>query len=95
MYGCNNMPPPPWMWPPGPAMPAATPQNPVDILTGWQRSLDELKKAFKEEKKDDGKKKAGADGSVISMMLFMLLISPITGPSMYYFFQLSIGLLHK
>lgn len=90
MYGYNNM-PPPWMWGMGPPSQAA-PQDPVTMITQWQTSLDALKKAFKEEKKDDPKKK-GQDVSVISMMLFMLLIAPVTGPAMFHFFQLTINMM--
>lgn len=91
MYGYNNMSmPPPWMWPTGQT---STPQpSPVQQITDWIRGLEELKKSFKEEKKDDPKKK-GTDVSVISMMLFMLLIAPITGPAMFHFFQLTINMM--
>lgn len=90
MYGYNQM-PPPWMWPQGPASTAPTP-SPVQQITDWIRGLEELKKSMKEEKKDDPKKK-NQDVSAISMMLFMLLIAPVTGPAMYHFFQLTIGLM--
>lgn len=84
--------PPPWMWPMGPSTPASPQVNPVQQITDWIRGLEELKKSMKEEKKDDPKKK-NQDVSAISMMLFMLLIAPVTGPAMYHFFQLTIGLM--
>lgn len=95
MYNNMSM-PPPWMWGGfnSPA-PQQTNQDPVTMITGWIRGLEELKKSMKDEKKEDPKKKAAPNASVISMMLLMLLLSPITGPSMYYFFQLSLGILHK
>lgn len=90
MYGPQSY--NPWFGPPFP-LPTAPQnnQNPADVITGWITSLETLKKAFKEEKKDTPKK--SADVSPLSMMLFMLLISPITAPAMYHFFQLSLGLL--
>lgn len=94
----NNMPPPfyPWGFPPNP-FPAApqSNQDPVTMITGWIKGLEELKKSMKEEKKDDPKKTNRPHASVVSMMLLMILLSPITGPIMYYFFQLSLGMLHK
>lgn len=93
MYGYNNI-PPPWMWGQGPTTPTAPQLSPVQQITDWIRGLEELKKSMKEEKKDEPRKK-GPHTSVLSCMLFMLLVSPITGPTMYYFFQLSVGLLHK
>lgn len=97
MYNNMSM-PPPWMWGgfPGFNQPPQTPsQDPVTMITGWIKGLEELKKSMKEEKKDDPKKANRPNASVVSMMLLMLLLSPITGPSMYYFFQLSLGILHK
>lgn len=95
MYPNMNM-PPPWMWGGFNPPPQQTNnQDPVTMITGWIKGLEELKKSMKEEKKEDPKKGKGPSPSVISMMLLMLLLSPITGPSMYYFFQLSLGILHK
>lgn len=91
MYGYNNTMPPPWMWP---SQPSAAPlSNPAEQITGWIKSLEELKKHFKEGDKKDDPKKKGQDVSVISMMLFMLLIAPITGPAMFHFFQLTINMM--
>lgn len=85
-------PPPWWMFPPQGAT-SNIPSDPAAQITGWIRSLEELKKAFKEEKKDDKKpEKKGPNPNVIGMMLFMLLVSPITGPAMFHFFQLSLGM---
>lgn len=80
----NSM--PPWMFPPmGPTSPAVNP-DPAAQITQWINSLETLKKAFKEEKKD-GPKEKKPDVSIIGMMLFMVLISPITGPLVYWCFQ--------
>lgn len=89
MYGYQNAIPPPWMWPPGQS---ATTRDPASEITGWIRSLEELKKALKEEKKED-KKKEQPVPSVFGIMLLMLLVSPVTGPGMYYFFRMSLNLL--
>lgn len=92
MYGYQNSIPPPWMWPSGPS---TTPVlDPAQQITGWIRSLEELKKAFKEEKKEE-KKKDGPIPSVFGMMLFMLLIAPITGPLMYHFFQMGLSMMPR
>lgn len=92
----NNM--PPFMWGGYPGFPPAAPtpsQDPVTMITSWIRGLEELKKSMKEEKKDDPKKKDSPGPGIISMALLMLLLSPITGPAMFYFFQLSLGIIHK
>lgn len=92
MYTNMSM-PPPWMWggynPPTPQ----SNQDPVTMISGWIKGLEELKKTMKEEKVDP-KKKERPSTSIISMMLLMLLLSPITGPAMFYFFQLSLGIIH-
>lgn len=90
---CMATPPPfyPWFGPPAPT----TPQMPdLHSLREYIRGLKEWEKELKgdEKKKPESK---GPNASVISVMLLMLLLSPITGPSMYYFFQLSLGILHK
>lgn len=92
MYGYANM-PPPWMWPPGPSTPSSPPQDPVQMITQWQQSLDALKKAFKEEKKEEKKPDKGFTPSIWGTALFMLLISPITGPMMFSYFQASLRLI--
>lgn len=92
----NNMPPFMWGGYPGyPPTPPAPSQDPVTMITSWIRGLEELKKSMKEEKKDDPKKKDHPIPGVFSITLLMLLLSPITGPVMFSFFQLSLGLIHK
>lgn len=92
MYQNMSM-PPPWAWGgfmPQPAQPSVPDLN---TIREWSRMLKDWEKDLKgNEKKPEAK---GPSPGVISMMLLMLLLSPITGPSMYYFFQLSIGILHK
>lgn len=92
MYQNMSM-PPPWAWggyAPQPAQPNVPDLN---TIREWSRMLKDWEKDLKgNEKKPEVK---GPSPGVISMMLLMLLLSPITGPSMYYFFQLSIGILHK
>lgn len=85
--------PPPWAWGYPPAPPQQTAPD-LSTIREWMKGLKEWEKELKgeEKKKPDAK---GPSPSVISMMLLMLLLSPITGPSMYYFFQLSLGILHK
>lgn len=91
---CMATPPPfypPWFGPPVPT----TPQMPdLHSLREYIRGLKEWEKELKgdEKKKPDPKYPAP---SVFSMMLLMLLLSPITGPTMYHFFQASLGILHK
>lgn len=90
MYPYQNTIPPPWMWPGGQTQ--TQPQaSPVQQITDWIRGLEELKKSMKEEKKDD--KKKGPEVSGIGLMLLMLLISPVTGPIMFYFFQTTLHML--
>lgn len=87
MYAyANNM--PPWMWPQGPSS-QAPPVDPVTQISTWIRSLEELKKHFKEEKKLDDKKKP-EQPNIFGVALLMILISPVTGPLMYHFFQMSL-----
>lgn len=86
MYPTYNM--PPWMFPPS----SGPPVNPVNQITDWINGLEALKKHFKEEKKEE-KKKERPEISTIGVMLFMLLIAPITGPTMFKFFQLSLNLM--
>lgn len=89
MYG-NSM-PPPWAWGYPPPQ-SNTPD--LNTVRQWMKDLKEWEKELKgsTEKKPDSKT---PNASVVAMMLLMLLLSPITGPSMYYFFQLSLGILHK
>ncbi len=79
--------------PPPPA--SNQPIDYVSHITQSIQQLEALKKAFKEEKKPDDKKKSEGQASVIGMMLFMILMSPITGPIVFYFFQLSANLVHR
>lgn len=85
--------PPPWAW----GYPPMQPQNnapDLSTIREWSKVLKEWEKDLKgTEKKPESSKTPNA--SVVSMMLLMLLLSPITGPSMFYFFQLSLGILHK
>lgn len=86
--------PPFWGYPPMP--PPQPNQDPVTTITSWIRGLEELKRHVKEEGKDKkAPEKKGPNASLVSMMLLMLLLSPITGPCMYYFFQLSLGIIGK
>jgi len=62
------------------------PSNPLDQIREWKHSLEELEKAFKKDEKKDDKKKP-EPLSVPSVMLLMILLSPITGPIMSRFFQ--------
>lgn len=61
----------------------------VDTITRQIAGLEALKKALKEEKKEGGDKKKdeGGDLKIINMMLLMILVSPITGPVMSWFFH--------
>lgn len=80
----------PWFSPPMQTNPGmfdlSTIREHIKQLKDWEKELKG------NEKKPDSKV---PNSSVISVMLLMLLLSPITGPSMYYFFQLSLGILHK
>lgn len=93
MYNNMNM-PPPWMWGGYAPQPASNSAPDLSTIREWARMLKDWEKEIKgdEKKKPESK---GPSASVISVMLLMLLLSPITGPSMYYFFQLSLGILHK
>jgi hypothetical protein len=61
----------------------------IDAITRQIAGLEALKKLMKEEKKDDKKddKDKKKELSVPSVMLLMILLSPITGPIMSRFFQ--------
>lgn len=69
--------------------------DPVETITRWQVALEQMKKNFKDEKKDDDKKDKDkqADPKVVNIMLLMILVSPITGPIMSHFFQWGLSLL--
>lgn len=80
-------------------VPTPTPGNnpdpfSVDTITRQIAGLEALKKALKEDKKDDGgKKKEGGDAKIINMMLLMILVSPITGPCMSWFFHKGLSMM--
>lgn len=63
----------------------------IDGITRQIAGLEALKKLMKEEKKDDKKKPEGPN--VVSMMLLMILLSPITGPIMSKFFSTGLSYL--
>lgn len=67
----------------------------VDTITRQIAGLEALKKALKEEKKDSGgdKKKEDPNLQIINMMLLMILISPVTGPIMSWFFHKGLAMM--
>lgn len=77
----------------GPYSPVIIPptsNDPIEVVTRQISSLEALKKALKEEKKDDDPKKKKdreSNPAIINMMFLMLLLSPVTGPIMFKFFQ--------
>lgn len=64
----------------------------IDGITRQIAGLEALKKLMKEEKKDNGDKKKETP-NVMSMMLLMILVSPVTGPIMSKFFSLGLSYL--
>lgn len=94
MYNQMAMPPPwvGWGYPPMPPQTNTTPD--LHTIREWSKMLKDWEKEIKgdEKKKPDSK---GPNASVVSVMLLMLLLSPITGPTMYHFFQLSLGILQN
>lgn len=90
MYYQNTM-PPPWMWPSGPS---SQPQlDPAAQIAGWITSLKTLEEHFKNKEKKPDEKKKTPQPSMFGTALLMILISPVTGPLMYRFFQLSLSML--
>lgn len=92
MYNTMSM-PPPWAW----GYPPMQPQNnapDLNTIREWAKTLKEWEKDLKgkDEKKPEGK---GPSPSVISMMLFMLLMSPITGGLVFELFKLTLRNLHQ
>lgn len=90
MYPNMGMPPPPWWgYPPIPQTAAAPDLNSI------RQYIKDLKEWEKEIKGKDEKKPESKvpNVSIFSMMLLMLLVSPVTGPTMYHFFQLSLGII--
>lgn len=63
----------------------------IESITRQISELEALKKILKEAPKDDKKKPEGPN--VISMMLLMILLSPITGPIMSKFFSTGLSYL--
>lgn len=82
--------PPPYFMPP--YMPQQSTTNPVEEITRWQSALEQMKKAFKEEKREE-KKKEGPNLQVMNVALLLLLLSPITGPMMSKFFSIGLSYL--
>lgn len=81
----SNALPPWWMFPPmGPTSSTTPPPDPAAQITQWKQSLEALEKAFKKEEKPKDK---NPEVSVIGMMLFMILISPITGPVVFWLYS--------
>lgn len=90
----------PWGYPPPQTpvmfMPSPGTQNSLSPQTAAEQILawKQVEKMLKgDEKKPDDKKKQ--EVSVVGMMLFMLLMSPVTGPIIYWFFQQSAGMIHR
>ena len=67
----------------------------IDGITRQIAGLEALKKLMKEEKKDSGDKPKdkGGDLQVVNMMLLMILVSPITGPIMSWFFHKGLSMM--
>lgn len=63
----------------------------IDGITRQIAGLEALKKIMKDAPKDEKKKPEGPN--VISMMLLMILLSPITGPIMSKFFSTGLSYL--
>lgn len=90
----------PWGAPPQsgviyvPAPPSAPGGFDIDGITRQIAGLEALKELMKEEKKDDKPKddKKG-DLQVVNMMLLMILVSPVTGPIMSWFFHKGLGMM--
>lgn len=68
--------------------------SPFDIngITAAIQGLEMLKKQFKEEKKDEKKKPEMP--SVFGVVVLLLLLSPLTGPVVFSFFQWGARLIH-
>ena len=87
-YG-GNPPQQPIVFVPSPSAGGGVPD--LNTITNWISGLEQLKKVLKEEKKDNNDKKP--QPNIISMMLFMILLSPITGPIMSKFFSMGVNML--
>jgi hypothetical protein len=90
MYPWNQPPTSGVVYIPTPAPPASGGFD-IDAITRQIAGLEALKKLMKEEKKEDKKDDKDKDKkkelSVPSVMLLMILLSPVTGPMMSRFFQ--------
>jgi len=74
--------PPPYPW-----YPPASQVPKISDIQDWIRSLKDLEKSLRGEEKKDEKKPKEPKVSVFGVAALMLLLSPITGPAMYYFIQ--------
>lgn len=74
--------------------PAGNPGLDIDNITRQISALEALKKVMKDEKKEGVDKKKPEQPNIVSMMLLMILISPITGPIMSKFFSMGLSYLH-
>lgn len=92
-YGYGGYPPSqPVVFIPSPGSPAPTGFD-IDGITRQIAGLEALKKLMKEEKKDSPDKKKPEQPNIFSMMLLMILLSPITGPIMSKFFSIGLSYL--
>lgn len=90
-----------WGYPPQsgviyvPAPPTTAPAGGFDIdgITRQIAGLEALKKLMKEDKKDDKKKDEEKGPNIVSVMLLMILVAPITGPIMSKFFSMGLSML--
>lgn len=77
---------------PAPANGAGVPD--INTVTSWISGLEQLKKVLREDKKDDKPKETrGGDLQVVNMMLLMILVSPVTGPVMSWFFHKGLSMM--
>jgi len=76
-----------------PTPPPASGGFDIDSITRQIAGLEALKKLMKEEKKDDKPKEPKNDLQVVNMMLLMILVSPITGPVMSWFFHKGLSMM--
>lgn len=93
MYNTMTM-PPPWAWGYPPMGPQTSNAPDLGTIREWSKMLKDWEKEIKgdEKKKPDPK---GPSPSIISVMLLMLLLSPITGGAVFELFKLSLGAIHK
>lgn len=91
-YGAPQPPQQPIVFIPSPGIPAPGGFD-IDGISRQIAGLEALKKLMKEEKKDDHHEKK-PNPNIVSMMLLMILVSPITGPIVSAFFTWGRGMLH-